>query len=144
MRTALQSTDTSETAVKFKIMAGVSCEPGRRQAYSNDLRWRMVWQREVLGYKYDQIAVNLNVHPSTVFRVTKLFSTSGSVDHKPYLRDKLFRSFTPTVELILLHIVLQKPGIYYLPARNSKRACRNSGCRCESISDLHMLEEGWL
>ena len=112
MRTALQSTDTSETAVKFKIMAGVSCEPGRRQAYSNDLRWRMVWQREVLGYKYDQIAVNLNVHPSTVFRVTKLFSTSGCVDHKPYLRDKLFRSFTPTVELILLHIVLQKPGIY--------------------------------
>ena len=92
MRTALQSTDTSETAVKFKIMAGVSCEPGRRQAYSNDLRWRMVWQREVLGYKYDQIAVNLNVHPSTVFRVTKLFSTSGSVDHKPLV----WRSQTPT------------------------------------------------
>ena len=85
--------DTFETAVKYKIMAGVSCEPGRKQAYSNDLRWRMVWQREVLGYKYDHIAVNLNVHPSTVCRVTKLFSTSGSVDHKPYLRDKLFRSF---------------------------------------------------
>ena len=37
-------------------MAGISCP------YSNDMRWRMVWQREVLGYKYDQIAANLNVH----------------------------------------------------------------------------------
>ena len=93
-------------------MAGISCEPGRKKAYSNDMRWRMVWQREVLGYKYDQIAANLNVHPSTVWSVTKLFDSSGSVDHKPYLRDKQFRSIAPTVELVLLHIVLRKPGIY--------------------------------
>ena len=72
-------------------MAGISCEPGRKTAYSKDMRWRMVWQREVLGYKYHQIASNLNVHPSTVCRVTKLFDRSGSVDHKPYLRDKQYQ-----------------------------------------------------
>ena len=53
------------------IMADISCEPERKQVYSNDMRWHMVWQREVLGYKYDQIAANLNVHPSTVWRVIK-------------------------------------------------------------------------
>ena len=72
----------------------------------------MVWQREVLGYKYHQIALNLNVHPSTVCRVVKLFDRSGSVDHKPYLRDNQFKLITPVVELVLLHIVLQKRGIY--------------------------------
>ena len=44
--------------------------------------------------------------------MTELFDSSGSVDHKPYLRDKQFWSIAPTVELVLLHIVLQKPGIY--------------------------------
>ena len=106
---------THAQTTKFKSsagMAGISCEPGRKKAYSKDLRWRMVWQREVLGFKYHQIASNLNVHPSTVCRVAKLFDRSGSVDHKPYLRDKQFQSLTPVVELVLLHIVLQKPGIY--------------------------------
>ena len=78
-------------------MAGISCEPGRKKAYSNDLRWRIVWQRDALGYKYKQIASNLNVHPSTVCRVTKLFAHSGTVAHKPYLRDKQFQSLTPVV-----------------------------------------------
>ena len=77
------------------LMAGISCEPGRKAAYNKDLWWRMVWQREVLGYKYHQIASNLNVHPSTVCRVAKLFDHSGSVDHKPYLRDKRFQLITP-------------------------------------------------
>ena len=119
---------THAQTIKFKSragMAGISCEPGRKKAYSNDLRWRMVWQREVLGYKYHQIASNLNVHPSTVCRVTKLFGQSGSVDHKPYLRDKQFQSLTPVVELVLLHIVLQKPGIYLHEIRRVGRRDRS-------------------
>ena len=50
-------------------------------------------------------------------RVTKLFAHSGTVAHKPYLRDKQFQSLTPVVELVLLHIVLQKPGIYLYEIR---------------------------
>ena len=42
-------------------MPKTSCEPGHHSAYREDLRWRIVWQREVLGYKYGQIASNLNV-----------------------------------------------------------------------------------
>lgn len=32
-----------------------SYEPARLSAYSDDLRWRMVYQRMALGYTFDQI-----------------------------------------------------------------------------------------
>ena len=88
-----------------------SCEPGQKSAYSNDLRWRMIWQREVLGYKYQTVAANLNVDLSTVWRVVKLFQNFGSVDKKHYSRS-VSQKLTPPLELHLLHCVLMNPGIY--------------------------------
>ena len=38
----------------------------RTQAYDEDLRWRMVYQRYALELTYREIATNLNVYPSTV------------------------------------------------------------------------------
>ena len=38
-----------------------SCEPERTSAYSEDLRWKMVYQREILGLTYDSIAQNVGV-----------------------------------------------------------------------------------
>ena len=58
-----------------------SCETKQSSAYGDDLRWRMVWQREVLGHGYQIIAQNLNVDASTVWRTVKLFRDSGSVDN---------------------------------------------------------------
>ena len=49
-----------------------SCQPGRTKAYNEDLRWRMVWQREVLGLKLKKVTNNLCVDLSTVHRITKL------------------------------------------------------------------------
>ena len=43
-----------------------SIESERSRAYSSDLRWRMVYQRSLLGLSYNQIASYLNVDPSTV------------------------------------------------------------------------------
>ena len=63
-------------------MPMTTCKLGRRSAYSEDLRWRIVWQREVLGYKYGQVASNLNVDVSTVWRIVKLFQETGCVDEK--------------------------------------------------------------
>ena len=38
--------------------SGSSCEPKRTSAYSEDLRWRMVWEREcLLGKKCSDVAV---------------------------------------------------------------------------------------
>ena len=50
-----------------------SLEPLRGKAYHEDLKWRMVYQREMLGLSYQQIASNLNVHTSTVWRTVKRF-----------------------------------------------------------------------
>jgi len=36
-----------------------SCKPTRSSAYSEDLHWRMVWQREALGYDYEWVARSL-------------------------------------------------------------------------------------
>lgn len=89
-----------------------SCEQRRRSAYSPDLRWRMVWQREVLGYRYEVIAINLNVDKATVWRIVKLFKETGQVEKKAYPREQANRKLTTPVELTILHVVLSHPGIY--------------------------------
>ena len=48
-----------------KIEAMASYEPQRTSAYSDDLRWRMVWQCEALGLKYSDVASNLGVDSAT-------------------------------------------------------------------------------
>ena len=62
-------------------MATFFCEfeSARSKAYSSDLRWRMVYQRYFLELPYNQIAKNLNVDPSTVYRTVKLFDETGTV-----------------------------------------------------------------
>ncbi len=86
-----------------------SCEPGRTSAYSEDLRWRMVWQREALGSACGVIAQSLSVDRSTVRRTVELFHATGSVSKRPY---RAFRKLTTPAQLLTLHLVVQRPGIY--------------------------------
>ena len=72
----------------------------------------MIWQREALGYKYEQISRNLGVDASTVQRTVTLFNTTGSIQKRRYPKDKARRKLTPIAQLFILNIVLQKPGIY--------------------------------
>lgn len=95
-------------------MAGeYSCEPGRKKAYHIDLRWRMVWQREVQGLSLQAVASNLSVDPATVQRTVKKFERFGTVDKKKYSRgNHPLQKLTKPVQFVVLHLVLQKPGIY--------------------------------
>ena len=93
-------------------MAGSSCEPGRRRAYGADLRWRMVWQRAVLGYTLQRVAANLCVDPSTVARISKQFEQTGTVCKKKYSSVGKMRKLSKPVQFAILHLVLKKPGIY--------------------------------
>ena len=98
-----------------RCYAGVmafSCEPWRTSAYSEDMRWRMVWQRLVLGYTYQQIGANLGVDTSTTQRTVSLFELTGSVQKRPYPKDRVQKKVTPTVELIILTLVIQQPGTF--------------------------------
>ena len=65
-------------------MASCSVEPGRTKPYSEEIRWRIVWQREVLGYNLRKVAGNLGVAINTVWRITELFYNTGSVKKCSY------------------------------------------------------------
>ena len=90
--------------------ARVSCEPKRCSPYSEDLRWRMIYQREGLGLSYDTIARNLCVDPATVWRTVELFNQTGNVSKK-YDASNLPRKLTDTVQFFILQLVLERPGI---------------------------------
>ncbi len=89
-----------------------SCEPHRCSAYSEDLRWRMVWQSEGLEYTHATVAQNLWVDRSTVSRTLQLFRTTGSVCKKLYPKEKAFRKLTTPAQMLILNLVIKKPGIY--------------------------------
>ena len=95
-----------------------SCEPKRTRAYSEDLRWRMVWQREALQYSYEDIGSNLGVDMSTVIRTVSLFRTTGTVSKKEYPKDRAARELTSPAQLFILNLVVEKPGIY-IPTRDT-------------------------
>ena len=94
------------------MSTSTSIEPARTSAYSEDLRWRMVWQREALGHSYEEVAKNLGVDKATVWRTVSLFNETGSVSKKVYPREKAFRVLTTPAQLLILHLICQKPGIY--------------------------------
>ena len=58
----------------------MSAEPGRKKAYSGDIRWRVVYQRIGMHLKFESIARNLNIAASTAHRIYSLFERTGSVD----------------------------------------------------------------
>ena len=88
-----------------------SCQPSRSSAYSEDIRWRVVWQSEALGYSPIEVAENLNIDVSTVRRVVSKFSTTGTVSKQPYPTERAFRVITEPVKLFIITLLLEKPGI---------------------------------
>ena len=90
----------------------MSSEPWRTSPYSEDLRWKMVWQREILGLKYSRIARNLNVDESTVIRTLQLFWTTGQVAKRPYPSMRAYRDLTDSAQLFIINTVVERPGIY--------------------------------
>ena len=99
-------------SLSHELMATrTSCEPRRCSAYSEDLRWRMVYQHEALNFTYDAIAANLNVDSSTVKRTLQLFRSTNHVTKKKYDASNLPRELNDTIQLIILQTVLERPGI---------------------------------
>ena len=75
----------------------ISFEPGRSSAYSEDLRWRMVWQSEAVGLSRRAIANNLGVNASTVSRTLAPFQATGSVAKHSYPKDEATRKLLSLV-----------------------------------------------
>ena len=89
-----------------------SVERGRTGAYSEDLRWRIVWQREALGKKCKDVAANIGVDSATVSRIVTRFRATGGVVKKSHPPRRTFQKLTSGVKMTILHWVLQCPGMY--------------------------------
>ena len=90
----------------------ISCEPQRSSTYSEDMRWRVVWQSEGLGFPPKDIALNLNIDVSTVRRVLLIFQTTGDICKRIYPSERAYRKITEPVQLYILYLILSRPGVY--------------------------------
>ena len=86
-----------------------SYESLRSTAYSEDHRWRIVYQRKVLDYSVRLVAENLGVSPA----IEKLFdrnqhSVEARVSRRPHNHAK---KFTPNDEFLILQLAIDTPGI---------------------------------
>lgn len=102
-----------------------SCESRRSSAYSDDLRWRMIYQKDCLGLPYYNIASNLQVDVSTVKRMVKIWRNTGTVSKKVYDKSSLPRKITGVVQFFILQSVLQNPGIYLSEIKAKLRHFKN-------------------
>ena len=91
-----------------------TCEEQRTKAYSEDLRWRMIYQYYSLRKTCQQIAESLNVDKSTVSRTVTLFNETGAVSKRRYpeSHSASHRKLTDVDKLLIIDIAISKPGIY--------------------------------
>ena len=90
---------------KFKM----SCEPGRKAAYSVDLRYRMVWQQVAMELPF-KIAKNLSVSIGTVHNICRRFESTGCVD--TYKPDCTNTRVLSQHELLIIGLVMDNPSLY--------------------------------
>ena len=108
----------------------------------------MVYQSLVLEKSSREIAQNLNVDQSTVSRTVRLFNEQGDVAKKSYPANTGTRKLTQLDQLILLELVLDKPGIYLhelqhfsqlLSVESSKYCALSNIVYCSKISIYSIL-----
>ena len=97
----------------YQLAMSLSANCVRTAPYSEDIRWRIVWQRLSKGLLFVEIAERLNVSISTVCRVYKLFKETNAVDPKSRCKPRLHtRQMDMQLELYVIGYVLEHPGIY--------------------------------
>jgi transposase len=82
-----------------------SAEPGRKKAYAQDLRWRVVYQKIALNLSFERIGRNLNISASTAQRVYKLFENTGAVDPSKQPPRERCRSLDEHEELYIVSTI---------------------------------------
>ena len=71
----------------------------------------MVYQHEALDLTCNEVGTNLCVDPSTVSRTVQLFRRTGHVSKKQYDTSNLPCQLTEAIQILLLQIVLDRPGV---------------------------------
>ena len=84
-----------------------SCEPSRCSAYSEDLRWRIIWQTQALQYTSEQVANNVG----TENRISARWLNFGTLK-KAYTKNESRMKLTAPAQLLVLHLVIVNPGMF--------------------------------
>ena len=90
----------------------MSIESARSKAYSSDLRWRMVYQRCVLGLSYAKVAQQLNVDPTTVSRTVQLFEETGTVCSIQGYHENTCKKLSTVDEFTIMEAIVDNPSMY--------------------------------
>ena len=85
-------------------------EPGRHKSYSEDLRWRIVYQRHLMGLNYKEISQNLMFSVSTVVRIVDRIERTREVTQS--VKPGTERLLHEHNVFVLMQIVLERPTIY--------------------------------
>ena len=84
----------------------MSAEPSWRKAYSQDIRWRVVYQRMALNLTFAKIGRNCNIAASTDHRTFSYFVPTGSVVPAMQANRQHCRTLSEREELYVVGLVL--------------------------------------
>ena len=93
-------------------MSSFSAEPGRKTAYSEDIRWRVVWQKLSRQLSFREIARNLNISVGTAHNIWDVFVQTGDVAAKKQPIRENLRKLDDHHELMIVGLVLEQPQLY--------------------------------
>ena len=89
-----------------------SAEPGRKTPYSNDIRWRVIWQRVGMELPFKDIAKHLNIASSTAHSIYHRFQRTGDVSATQPPTRECLRKLNSRDELLVIGLVLENPSLY--------------------------------
>ena len=81
------------------------------RTYSNDLRWRIVWQHYFLDVAAEKVAETIQISMRSVYRYTERFQLTGEV-RKSLQRNGPLPVLSEYEEFYLVHLSLSRSGIY--------------------------------
>ena len=84
----------------------MSYEKYRTRAYSDDIRWRVVYQRQALDYSLEKVAMCLGISVATVYRIEQMFNETGSVEKRKYPVNHGPSKLTDNDKLLILELVI--------------------------------------
>ena len=89
----------------------MSAEPGRKTAYSNDLRWRIVYQGIAMNLRMPLVKIAQNVAVSTVHPYIPI-EESGTLDPLSPRKWLDCRRLDLRSELHVVGVILENPSMY--------------------------------
>ena len=113
-------------------------------AYSEDLRWRIVWLNVLQGVRARDVARRMQISERTVHRYAERFRVTGYV-RRSLKRNGPLRSLSEHEELLLMHFILSYPGVYLRELQqmlySSTRRIVDTSTICRTLHRLGMTRQ---